>query len=237
LIEVQEIDTFYGNIQALKKVSLSVKSGEIVALIGNNGAGKTTLMKCIVGLLRKQTGDIYFDQKRITKMPTADIIRLGVAIVPEGRRLLGPLSVVDNLKLGAFLRYKKDSYRQIDQDMEAVFKIFPRLRERSKQAAGTLSGGEQQMLAIARALMARPKTILMDEPSIGLAPIVVREIFEVIQRLKEDGNTIFLSEQNARMALKISDRAYVLDLGRISLQGDSQELLNSDKVMELYLGS
>lgn len=237
MIEVQEIDTFYGNIQALKKVSLSVKSGEIVALIGNNGAGKTTLMKCIVGLLRKQTGDIYFDQKRITKMPTADIIRLGVAIVPEGRRLLGPLSVVDNLKLGAFLRYKKDSYRQIDQDMEAVFKIFPRLRERSKQAAGTLSGGEQQMLAIARALMARPKTILMDEPSIGLAPIVVREIFEVIQRLKEDGNTIFLSEQNARMALKISDRAYVLDLGRISLQGDSQELLNSDKVMELYLGS
>jgi branched-chain amino acid transport system ATP-binding protein len=237
LIEVQEIDTFYGNIQALKKVSLSVKSGEIVALIGNNGAGKTTLMKCIVGLLRKQTGDIYFDQKRITKMPTADIIRLGVAIVPEGRRLLGPLSVVDNLKLGAFLRYKKDSYRQIDQDMEAVFKIFPRLRERSKQAAGTLSGGEQQMLAIARALMARPKTILMDEPSIGLAPIVVREIFEVIQRLKEDGNTIFLSEQNARMALKISDRAYVLDLGRISLQGDSQELLTSDKVMELYLGS
>lgn len=237
MIEVQEIDTFYGNIQALKKVSLSVKSGEIVALIGNNGAGKTTLMKCIVGLLRKQTGDIYFDQKRITKMPTADIIRLGVAIVPEGRRLLGPLSVVDNLKLGAFLRYKKDSYRQIDQDMEAVFKIFPRLRERSKQAAGTLSGGEQQMLAIARALMARPKTILMDEPSIGLAPIVVREIFEVIQRLKEDGNTIFLSEQNARMALKISDRAYVLDLGRISLQGDSQELLTSDKVMELYLGS
>jgi branched-chain amino acid transport system ATP-binding protein len=170
-------------------------------------------------------------------MPTADIIRLGIAIVPEGRRLLGPLSVIDNLKLGAFLRYKKDSRQKIDQDLEAVFKIFPRLRERSKQAAGTLSGGEQQMLAIARALMARPKTILMDEPSIGLAPLVVREIFEVIKRLKEEGNTIFLSEQNARMALKISDRAYVLELGRISLEGDSHELLNSDKVMELYLGS
>lgn len=237
MIEVKEIDSFYGNIQALKKVSLSVRPGEIVALIGNNGAGKTTLMKCIVGLLRKKAGDIYFNQKPITNMPTADIIRLGIAIVPEGRRLLGPLSVIDNLKLGAFLRYKKDSREKIDQDLEAVFKIFPRLRERSKQAAGTLSGGEQQMLAIARALMARPKTILMDEPSIGLAPLVVREIFEVIKRLKEEGNTIFLSEQNARMALKISDRAYVLELGRISLEGDSHELLNSDKVMELYLGS
>ena len=237
MIEVKEIDSFYGNIQALKKVSLSVRSGEIVALIGNNGAGKTTLMKCIVGLLRKKAGDIYFNQKPITNMPTADIIRLGIAIVPEGRRLLGPLSVIDNLKLGAFLRYKKGSRQQIDQDLEAVFKIFPRLRERIKQAAGTLSGGEQQMLAIARALMARPKTILMDEPSIGLAPLVVREIFEVIKRLKKDGNTIFLSEQNARMALKIADRAYVLELGRISLEGDSQELLNSDKVMELYLGS
>lgn len=237
MIEVQEIDTFYGNIQALKKVSLSIKPGEIVALIGSNGAGKSTLMKCIVGLLRKQAGDIYFNQKRITNMPTADIIRLGVAIVPEGRRLLGPLSVIDNLKLGAFLRYKKDSYRLIDQDLEAVFKTFPCLRERSKQTAGTLSGGEQQMLAIARALMARPTTILMDEPSIGLAPLVVREIFAVIKRLKEDGNTIFIAEQNARMALKIADRAYVLDLGRISLQGDAQELLNSDKVMKLYLGS
>ena len=237
MIEVKEIDSFYGNIQALKKVSLLVRPGEIVALIGNNGAGKTTLMKCIVGLLRKKAGDIYFNQKPITNMPTADIIRLGIAIVPEGRRLLGPLSVIDNLKLGAFLRYKKDSRQKIEQDLEAVFKIFPRLRERSKQAAGTLSGGEQQMLAIARALMAKPKTILMDEPSIGLAPLVVREIFEVIKRLKEEGNTIFLSEQNARMALKISDRAYVLELGRISLEGDSHELLNSDKVMELYLGS
>jgi branched-chain amino acid transport system ATP-binding protein len=237
LIEVKEIDSFYGNIQALKKVSLSVRPGEIVALIGNNGAGKTTLMKCIVGLLRKKAGDIYFNQKPITNMPTADIIRLGMAIVPEGRRLLGPLSVIDNLKLGAFVRYKKDSRQQIDQALEAVFKIFPPLRERSKQAAGTLSGGEQQMLAIARALMARPKTILMDEPSIGLAPLVVREIFKVIKRLKEDGNTIFLSEQNARMALKIADRAYVMELGRISLEGDSHELLNSDKVMELYLGS
>ena len=217
MIKIEDINVFYGNIQAIKEVSLSVHEGEIVALIGNNGAGKSTLLKAIVGLLRKQMGEIHFQNHQITKMPTSEIIRLGISLVPEGRRLLGPMSVIDNLKLGAYLRFGKGKDQSIRKDLESVFQLFPRLKERRNQSAGTLSGGEQQMLAIARALMARPRAILMDEPSIGLAPLVVREIFGVIQRLKENGNTIFLAEQNARMALKISDRAYVLDLGRITL--------------------
>jgi len=237
LIEVENIDVFYGNIQALKEVSLSVNRGEIVALIGSNGAGKSTLLKGIVGLLRKSAGDIHFDGQRITTMTTANIIRLGISVVPEGRRILGPLSVMDNLKLGAYLRIRKEGHQRIEQDLEAAFELFPRLKERRKQSAGTLSGGEQQMLTIARALMARPKAILMDEPSIGLAPLLVREIFKVIKRLKGDGNTIFLAEQNARMALRIGDRAYVLDLGRITLKGEGRDLLASDQVKELYLGS
>jgi branched-chain amino acid transport system ATP-binding protein len=237
LIEVQNIDVFYGNIQAIKKVSLTVNPGEIVALIGSNGAGKSTLQKGIVGLLHKQDGEIYFDNQLITRMPTANIIRLGISVVPEGRRLLGPLSVIDNLKLGAYLRFRKEGEQAIGRDLESVFELFPRLKERRKQSAGTLSGGEQQMLAIARALMAQPKAILMDEPSIGLAPLIVREIFKVIKQLKESGNTIFLAEQNARMALKIADRAYVLDLGRITLKGDGKQLLESDQVKEMYLGA
>ncbi|MBU0462016.1 MAG: ABC transporter ATP-binding protein [Proteobacteria bacterium] len=237
MIKVNNIDVFYGNIQAIKEVSLSVNSGEIVALIGNNGAGKSTLLNSIVGLLRKQAGEISFQGRQITKMPTAEIIRLGISLVPEGRRLLGPMSVLDNLRLGAYLRFGKEKGVAIRKDFETVFQLFPRLEERSNQSAGTLSGGEQQMLAIARALMARPKAILMDEPSLGLAPIVVREIFGIIQKLKENGNTIFLAEQNARMALKFSDRAYVLDLGRIILQGDSKDLRENNEVKELYLGA
>lgn len=237
MIKIEDINVFYGNIQAIKEVSLSIHQGEIVALIGNNGAGKSTLLKAIVGLLRKQMGEIRFQNHQITKMPTSEIIRLGISLVPEGRRLLGPMSVIDNLKLGAYLRFGKEKDESIRKDLENVFQLFPRLKERRNQSAGTLSGGEQQMLAIARALMARPKAILMDEPSIGLAPLVVREIFGVIQRLKENGNTIFLAEQNARMALKISDRAYVLDLGRITLQGESSSLQESDAVKEMYLGA
>ena len=237
LIRIENIDVFYGNIQAIKEVSLSVHQGEIVALIGNNGAGKSTLLKAIVGLLRKQMGEIHFQNHQITRMPTSEIIRLGISLVPEGRRLLGPMSLIDNLKLGAYLRFGKEKDESIRKDLENVFQLFPRLKERRSQSAGTLSGGEQQMLAIARSLMARPKAILMDEPSIGLAPLVVREIFRVIQQLKENGNTIFLAEQNARMALKISDRAYVLDLGRITLQGDSSSLQKSDAVKEMYLGA
>jgi branched-chain amino acid transport system ATP-binding protein len=237
LIEVKEINVFYGSIQALKEVSLSVNKAEIVALIGNNGAGKSTLIKAAVGLLPKKSGEIYFDGRRVTPLSTTAIIRMGISVVPESRRLFGPLSVMDNLRLGAYLRQKNSQGRKVQRDLESVFELFPVLRERSKQSAGTLSGGEQQMLAIGRSLMAKPKAILMDEPSTGLAPIIIREIFEVIKRLKEDGNTILLIEQNARMALKISDRAYVIELGRITLEGAVKALLETEDVKRLYLGS
>ena len=237
LIHVEDIDVFYGNIRALKQVSLSVDKGEIAAIIGNNGAGKSTLIKAIVGLLRKKSGEVYFEGKLITKLPVAEVIRLGIGVVPEGRRLFAPLSVMDNLNLGAYLRLKNQERREVQKDLQHIFELFPILKERRMQSAGTLSGGEQQMLAIARALIAQPKVILMDEPSIGLAPLLVREIFEVIKRLKEDRHTILLIEQNARAALKISDRASVMELGRITLEGKSQELLGTEAVEKLYLGS
>jgi branched-chain amino acid transport system ATP-binding protein len=237
IIEVKNIDVFYGNIQALKKVSLSVDKGEIVALIGGNGAGKSTLMKAIVGLVQKKSGTILFEGKPITAKAVAEIMRLGLGVVPEGRRLFGPLSVIDNLSLGAYLRITNRQRDQVKRDLEGVFHLFPVLKERSKQSAGTLSGGEQQMLAIARALMGRPKAILMDEPSTGLAPIIVREIFQVINRLKNEGNTILLIEQNASMALKISNKAYVLESGKISLEGTAKDLLEDDSVRKSYLGA
>jgi len=237
LIEVKDIDVFYGNIQALKKVSLSVEKGSIVALIGSNGAGKSTLTRAIVGLLRKKSGDVYFDSQRITLLPTADIIRLGISVVPEARRLFGPLSVIDNLRLGAYLRLRDGQGREVEKDLDAVCQLFPLLKARSRQSASTLSGGEQQMLAIGRSLMMRPKAILMDEPSIGLAPLIVQEIFGVIKRLKEEENTILLIEQNARAALKVSDWAYVMELGRITLKGDVKTLLETDTVKKLYLGA
>lgn len=236
IIKVENIDVYYGNIQALKQVSLSVDRGEIVALIGGNGAGKSTLLKAVAGLVRKQSGAIYFQNQPITKLPSADISRLGLAVVPEGRRLFGPLSVMDNLRLGAYLRLKTGMSQAVREDLQMVFKLFPLLKQRGNQSAGTLSGGEQQMLAIARALMARPKAILMDEPSTGLAPLLVKEIFGVIRRLRDDGNTILLIEQNARMALKISDRAYVLESGRIAIAGNARELLEKDSVKKSYLG-
>ena len=236
IIEVKNIDVYYGNIQALKQVSLSVDRGEIVALIGGNGAGKSTLLKAVAGLVRKQSGAIYFQNQLITKLRSADISRLGLAVVPEGRRLFGPLSVMDNLRLGAYLRLKKGMSQAVREDLETVFELFPLLKQRGNQSAGTLSGGEQQMLAIARALMARPRAILMDEPSTGLAPLIVKEIFGVIRRLRDDGNTILLIEQNARMALKISDRAYVLESGRIAIEGNAGELLEKDSVKKSYLG-
>ncbi|MCK4787595.1 MAG: ABC transporter ATP-binding protein [Desulfobacteraceae bacterium] len=237
MIEVKDIDVFYGNIQALKRVSLSVEKGSIVALIGSNGAGKSTLTRAIVGLLRKKSGDVYFDSQRITLLPTADIIRLGISVVPEARRLFGPLSVIDNLRLGAYLRLRDGQGREVEKDLDAVCQLFPLLKARSRQSASTLSGGEQQMLAIGRSLMMRPKAILMDEPSIGLAPLIVQEIFGVIKRLKEEENTILLIEQNARAALKVSDWAYVMELGRITLKGDVQTLLETDTVKKLYLGA
>ena len=237
MIEVKDIDVFYGNIQALKRVSLSVEKGSIVALIGSNGAGKSTLTRAIVGLLRKKSGDVYFDSQRITLLPTADIIRLGISVVPEARRLFGPLSVIDNLRLGAYLRLRDGQGREVEKDLDAVCQLFPLLKARSRQSASTLSGGEQQMLAIGRSLMMRPKAILMDEPSIGLAPLIVQEIFGVIKRLKEEENTILLIEQNARAALKVSDWAYVMELGRITLKGNVQTLLETDTVKKLYLGA
>jgi branched-chain amino acid transport system ATP-binding protein len=236
LIETKNIDVFYGDIQALRHVSLSVNKGEIVALIGNNGAGKSTAVKAIVGLLRKRHGEVYFDGDSITKLPAAEVIRLGMAVVPEGRRLFGPLTVLDNLNLGACLRLMNGDAPLVRGDLQKVFELFPILMQRRLQSAGTLSGGEQQMLAIARALMARPKAILMDEPSMGLAPLMVREIFRVIKRLKESENTILLIEQNARMALKISDRAYIMELGRIALTGTVREILETDVVRRHYLG-
>jgi branched-chain amino acid transport system ATP-binding protein len=236
LIETKNIDVFYGDIQALRHVSLSVNKGEIVALIGNNGAGKSTAVKAIVGLLRKRHGEVYFDGDSITKLPAAEVIRLGMAVVPEGRRLFGPLTVLDNLNLGACLRLMNGDAPLVRGDLQKVFELFPILMQRRLQSAGTLSGGEQQMLAIARALMARPKAILMDEPSMGLAPLMVREIFRVIKRLKESENTILLIEQNARMALKISDRAYIMELGRIALTGTVREVLETDVVRRHYLG-
>jgi len=236
MIKVENIDVFYGSIQALQRVSLSVDRGEIVALIGGNGAGKSTLLKAVAGLVRKQFGAIYFQNEPITKLTSAGISRLGLAVVPEGRRLFGPLTVMDNLRLGAYLRLKKGMGQAVRADLQRVFQLFPVLRERGQQSAGTLSGGEQQMLAIARALMASPKAILMDEPSTGLAPLIVKEIFGVIRRLRDDGNTILLIEQNARMALKISDRAYVLESGRIAIEGNARELLEKDSVKKSYLG-
>jgi len=237
LIDVRDIDVFYGNIQVLKRVSLQVSRGEIVALIGANGAGKSTLMKAIVGLLPKKSGTICLEDHPITALPCSEIIRLGIAVVPEGRRLFAPLSVLDNLNLGAYLRLTDGFRKEVQQDLQNMFEIFPRLRERRHQSAGTLSGGEQQMLAIARALMERPKVLLMDEPSIGLAPLIVREIFEIIRRLKHEGNTFLLIEQNARMALRVSDRGYVMELGRITHEGSADTLLREESVRKSYLGA
>ena len=237
MIEVRNIDVWYGNIHALKDVSMSLQTGEIVAVIGSNGAGKSTLVKSIAGLLPKKRGDIFYGGQVITRKPAEAISRLGISVIPENRRLFGSMSVMDNLLLGAYMRLRKGEKKEVTEDIDSMFNLFPRLKERIKQDAGTLSGGEQQMLVIARALMSRPKAILMDEPSIGLAPLMVKEIFKVLSVLKEKGYTILLVEQNARLALKISDRAYVMALGRLVLEGLSAELMVLDEVKRLYLGA
>ena len=236
VIEIKDIDVFYKNIHALRKVSISVKRGGIIGLVGGNGAGKSTMIKSISGLVPKKAGAVFFEGRDITKMDPASICRLGMSTVPEGRRLFGPMTVEDNMNLGAYLRFKKEKKKEIQKDMDEIFNLFPRLRTRREQTAGTLSGGEQQMLAIARALMARPKAILMDEPSTGLAPLVVKEIFGVIRQLRDEGNTILLIEQNARMALKISGYAYVMESGRIVLEGPARDLLEDESVKKSYLG-
>jgi branched-chain amino acid transport system ATP-binding protein len=236
VIEIKDIDVFYKNIHALRKVSISVKRGGIIGLVGGNGAGKSTMIKSISGLVPKKAGAVFFEGRDITKMDPASICRLGMSTIPEGRRLFGPMTVEDNMNLGAYLRFKKEKKKEIQKDMDEIFNLFPRLRTRREQTAGTLSGGEQQMLAIARALMARPKAILMDEPSTGLAPLIVKEIFGVIRQLRDEGNTILLIEQNARMALKISGYAYVMESGRIVLEGPARDLLEDESVKKSYLG-
>jgi branched-chain amino acid transport system ATP-binding protein len=233
VLQVREIDVYYGAIHALKKLSLEVEQGSIVTLIGANGAGKTTTLKSISGLLRPKTGSIIFKGTDISKVAPEKIVGLGISQVPEGRRVFSTMTVMENLEMGAYLRKDK---KGVEEDMENVFTRFPRLKERRKQLAGTLSGGEQQMLAIGRALMARPQLMLMDEPSMGLAPLLVKEIFSIIKDINERGTTILLVEQNANMALSIADKAYVIETGEIVLQGNAHELMNSPEVKKAYLG-
>ncbi|MCD6317791.1 ABC transporter ATP-binding protein [Candidatus Aerophobetes bacterium] len=236
MLIIRSLKSFYGRLCALKGISLHIRKGEIVGLIGANGAGKTTLLNSIMGLLSSKKGEILFFEENITKYSPRQIIKLGISLVPEGRQLFAPLTVMDNLILGAYHRYQKDGKAKIRADLEVIFGRFPILRERKKQPAGTLSGGEQRMLAIGRALMAKPRLLLMDEPSTGLAPVIGREVFHIISELREQGTTILLVEQNAKAALKIVDRAYVMETGRIVAQGNPNDLINNQEVKRAYLG-
>lgn len=233
MLTINDINVFYGAIHAIKGVSLEVNEGEIVTLIGANGAGKSTILRTISGLLKPKTGSIQFVGQEIAGMSAHEIVKTGISQVPEGRRIFAEMSVLENLELGAFTRKDKDG---IKADMELVFERFPRLKERIGQLAGTLSGGEQQMLAMGRALMSRPRLLLLDEPSMGLAPLLIKEIFTIIQDINKTGTTVLLVEQNANMALSIAHRAYVLETGRITLSGDAKELAASDEVRKAYLG-
>lgn len=233
MLKVDELNVYYGNIQALKGVSLEVNQGEIVTLIGANGAGKSTLLKSLSGLLKPKQGDIQYMGGSIAGKPAQEIVKAGISHVPEGRRVFANMSVEENLELGAYLRTDK---RGIREDMENVYRLFPRLLERRKQLSGTLSGGEQQMLAMGRALMARPKLLLLDEPSMGLAPLLVKTIFEIIVEINRTGTTVLLVEQNANMALSIAHRAYVIETGKVVISGTAAELQASDQVKQAYLG-
>ena len=232
MLEVRDLHVYYGEIHALKGVSFSVAEGEIVTLLGNNGAGKTTTLRALSGLLAPRTGDVRLDQTSLLSIAPHDIVQKGITHVPEGRRIFNRLSVTENLEMGAYTR----SDRGIGQDMERVFTVFPRLKERRVQVAGTLSGGEQQMLAIGRALMAKPRLLLLDEPSMGLAPVLVEQIFETVLTINKQGVTILLVEQNAAMALSIAGRGYVLETGRIALEGGAAELADNPEVRRAYLG-
>ena len=233
MLEVKDIEVYYGMIQAIKGVSFHVDQGEVIALIGANGAGKTTILHTVSGLLAPKTGTVLFEGQDITKIPGHKIVSMGMAHVPEGRRVFAQLSVLQNLKMGAYTRKDKE---EIQQTLKTVFERFPRLEERQNQLAGTLSGGEQQMLAMGRALMSHPKIILMDEPSMGLSPIFVNEIFDIIQEVSKSGTTVLLVEQNAKKALSIADRAYVLETGNIVLEGKASDLLEDDAIKKAYLG-
>ena len=236
LLQVENINTYYGNIHALKDVSLHVDSGEIVAVIGANGAGKTTLLNTLSGVLHPRTGKVLFEDQPIGKLSPDKVVRVGISQVPEHRQVFSSLNVLDNLLLGAYLRHGREPKEEIGNDLDYVFGIFPILKDRQKQMGGTLSGGEQQMLAVGRGLMARPKLLLMDEPSLGLAPLLVREIFRVVGELRQHGATVLLVEQNARAALKLADRGYVMETGNVVLEGTSEELLGDERVQEAYLG-
>ncbi len=233
MLEIKNIEVYYGMIQAIKGISFEVNQGEVIALIGANGAGKTTILHTITGLLSPKSGSVIFEGKDITKVPAHKIVSLGMAHVPEGRRVFAELTVYENLKMGAYTRKDKN---EIEQTLQMVYERFPRLKERKNQLAGTLSGGEQQMLAMGRALMSHPKIIVMDEPSMGLSPILVNQIFEIIEEVSKSGTTVLLVEQNAKKALAIADRAYVLETGKIVLEGDAKKLMNDDSIKKAYLG-
>ena len=236
MLTIDSLSAAYGSIRVLKEVSLKVPAGKVVSIIGANGAGKSTLLKCISGLMKSSTGRILYKDKDIAGMPANRIVGLGILQVPEGRQIFAHLTVLDNIKLGAYHYFKRSNRLEIKERMARVYEMFPILEKRSKQIAGTLSGGEQQMLAIGRALMGRPELLLLDEPSMGIAPLIVREIFNVVKQLNESGTTVLLVEQNARAALKVAHHSYVLERGEIVLEGLAAELLDNPKVKEHYLG-
>ena len=233
MLELRQVNTYYGKIQALQDVSIRVDDGEIVTLIGANGAGKSTTLMTVCGILHPRSGEIVWNGAPIHQLPPHDIVKLGISQVPEGRLIFPELTVRENLDLGAFLRSDRDG---IASDMDYVFELFPILKERISQQGGTLSGGEQQMLAVGRALMARPRLLLLDEPSLGLAPIIIQQIFSIIQKVNADGTTVFLVEQNANQALRIAHRGYVMENGRIAMEGRATDLLASEEVRRAYLG-
>ena len=233
MLEIKDLEVYYGVIQAIKGISFEVNEGEVIALIGSNGAGKTTTLQTITGMLQAKKGNIIFEGTDITKVPGHKIVSMGMAHVPEGRRVFAQLTVLENLKMGAYTRKDK---KEVEETLQKVYKHFPRLEERKNQLAGTLSGGEQQMLAMGRALMSKPRIILMDEPSMGLSPIFVEEIFNIIKEISASGTTVLLVEQNAKKALSIADRAYVLETGNIVLSGDAKKLMNDESIKKAYLG-
>jgi branched-chain amino acid transport system ATP-binding protein len=236
MLRAESVSAFYGAIQALRNLSVHVSPGEIVTLLGANGAGKTTLMKVISGIHPMAKGRLFFQGQDLLGLPAEQILQLGIGQVPEGRQIFAPLSVLDNLLLGGYLRFRKKEKKEVWKDLDSIFDLFPILRDRQKQRAGTLSGGEQQMLAIGRTLMAKPQLLLLDEPSMGLAPMVVNLILQSIQVLRTRGTTVLLVEQNAKAALKIADRGYVLETGRIILEGETRDLLDNKEVQRAYLG-
>ena len=236
MLKIKNLESGYGNLKVLRRVSMHVSPGEIVTIIGANGAGKTTLLHSISGLLKARAGEILFEKENLLRVTTEKIVFMGCSLVPEGRQVFSTMTVRENLLLGASVQYRRNRKERVHEDLERMYDLFPRLREREKQLAGTLSGGEQQMLAIGRALMARPKLIMMDEPSMGLAPLIVKDIFQIIMKLRNEGDTVLLVEQNAKAALSIADRGYVLETGRIILQGPADDLLSNKDVQRAYLG-